>query len=262
MQRQRMKLRPTKTFLGCCSLVVGVEVFCAAALFVQVVVIAACSSAEPLRFAGVVVSPEVQVLAASWAFIGIPISISGGTGALYRVEPNVRLLLAYASASFVAGLVIPFWFLHSSSVCDLVVAPELQNQGSAFVCGFAETFVFAWSLMSGFSHAYMIYIIWSAAEDMRLFPNPELMRYEEALKSVSFPAVEEPTGPTPEMFAKAAFPASSPYMPPGGAGGKTTARSAAGVAAPGPVSAVAWAEAEAGTPQSFFPAPRRGAVFA
>lgn len=91
------------------------------------------------------------------------------------------MLFYYQAASFSVGLLIPIWFLTSSSMCDLVVAPEVQNQGSAFICGFTDSFVFAWSLMLALVHAYIVYIIWSAAEDIRLFPNPELMQYEDSL---------------------------------------------------------------------------------
>jgi len=242
----------------------GIEAACGVTLLLQIITIAVCSSARPLKFLGVIFTPWMQVVLASWAFVGIPITIAGGVGALHRIGGNIRALFYYQVASFVVVMIFPIWFLTSSSMCDMVVAPEVQNQGSAFICGFADSFVFAWSLMLGLTHAYIIYIIWSAAEDIRLYPNPELMRYEEALKGTSMPESDQPTGPTPEMFARAAY-----AMP--GPGARLDDRPFAGPPpgnadqGPGMVSMALDAAAaqragqgQSGVPQSFFPAPASG----
>jgi len=192
-------------------LLMGVESICATALIIEIGIIAICSSAEPLRIIGFIVSPDLQVLAASWCFVGIPITVAGGVGVLHRIEQNVRLLFYYMAGTFFVGLAIPLSIFTSKSLCDIVVDPELQNQGTSFVCGFAETFVGAWTLMACLIHLYMVYIVWSAAEDISLVPNPELMRYEDALRGANLmPFEEQPKTLPPEQMAKAAFPMPQP----------------------------------------------------
>jgi len=250
-----MKLRPAKSFLGCCSLMLGIEAACALNLIFQIIAIAICSSTRPINFAGLTVSPMLQVLTASWAFVGIPITIAGGVGALHRIGGNIWMLFYYQAASFSVGLLIPIWFLTSSSMCDLVVAPEVQNQGSAFICGFTDSFVFAWSLMLALVHAYIVYIIWSAAEDIRLFPNPELMQYEDALRGINLPDADQAPGPAPDMFSKAAVAMPQRNQAPlvdAGPGAVSMALDAAANRA---------AQAPGGVPQSFFPAPGSGFRF-
>jgi len=206
-----MKLKPAQSFLGCTSLLLGVEAIASVALIVEIGFIAVCSSSQPLQVLGFVVSPNLQVFAASWAFIGLPITVAGGVGVLHRIEGNVRLFFFYMAGSFVVGLLIPISLLTSKSLCDIIVDPEMQSQGTSFVCGFAETFVAAWTLMACLTHVYMVYIVWSAAEDIRLIPNPEMMRYEDALKSANLmPFEQQPTMPPQEQMATAAFPMPQP----------------------------------------------------
>mmetsp|Transcript_5407 Transcript_5407/g.12850 ORF Transcript_5407/g.12850 Transcript_5407/m.12850 type:complete len:226 (+) Transcript_5407:137-814(+) len=191
-----MKLRPAQSFLGCSSLLVGVEVTCALTLFWQILSIAVCSSARPLRAFGLVFPPEAQVFIASWAFVGLPLTVLGGVGALHRIEGNLRVFFFYSAATFVLTLTLPIWILSTNSLCDVVVDPALQRQGTAFVCGFADTFVFTWSLILLLTHLYLVYTVWSLAEDIRLIPNPELMMYEDALRAAKTIPYEEEAGPT------------------------------------------------------------------
>jgi len=270
-----MHFNPAQSWLGC-SLLVGVEVACCISLIINVSLIAVCSSTEPLNISGIIIPPEVQVFAASWAFAGVPIVVVAGVGVLHRIEQAVRLYFYYMCASFVVSLIVPFWFVVTNSLCDLVVHPDLQSQGTAFVCGFAQTFVVTWALMLALIQCYTIFIIWSACEDIAKNPYPELNRYNAALKSADFPpVVDASTGATPEMMARAAL--GSPNAPlvsmPNGGGGMRQE----GFPGPGPVSmelnAAEQADQayhfggagrgfEAGEPQSFVPAPQRGACLA
>jgi len=266
-----MKLKPAQTFLGFASLLAGVEATCAITLFWQILLIAVCSSSEPLRAFGLVFPPEVQVFAASWAFVGIPAVVAGGVGALHRIEGNVRLFFHYSAGTFVISCILPVWILSTNSMCDVVVDPALQKQGAAFVCGFADTFVLTWSLIGVLTHMYVVYIVWSCAEDIRLIPNPELMRYEDALRMAKLmPDPEEDLGPSAQNLARAAWnPLDQPTMAPpardllgsrfggggGGGGGGGMWR------APGLVSMAldaAAANAAGGDRQAFMPAPNVG----
>merc|ERR1719213_257098 len=90
-------------------------------------------------------------------------------------------------ASFFLLVGVPMYMLAAGSLCDSVVTPEVQRMGSAFVCGFTDSLTFFWTLIFGAVDAYLIYIVWSAAEEVGEAPYPELMKYSEALKNVYIP---------------------------------------------------------------------------
>jgi len=169
------------------SLLIGVEVICLITLLTCISIISSVSSKGTMRVSTFHVSPELQIVGGSWAFIGIPITIAAGVGALYRVEMPLRAFFFYLLVSFFFGIGIPLWFLASGSLCDTVVTPEVQRMGSSLVCGFTDTFTFFWTLILGVVHAYLIYVVWSAAEEIALTPYPELMKYSDALKNVYQP---------------------------------------------------------------------------
>jgi len=189
------KVKHARTSCFGASLLVGVEVTCLVTLLVQIVIIAACSSVERLQILGVIFAPGVQVLAASWAFVGIPIVVAAGVGALYRIEENLRVFFYYMTASMVLSAMAIFWILTHESFCDEVVAHEIRRIGSTFVCGFTDALVLTWGLIGGMLHTYQLYIIWSLAEDIALAPYPELMRYSDALGSIRVPS--PPVGADP-----------------------------------------------------------------
>mmetsp|Transcript_88343 Transcript_88343/g.248849 ORF Transcript_88343/g.248849 Transcript_88343/m.248849 type:complete len:269 (+) Transcript_88343:47-853(+) len=183
-----MKLLPSRTCCGCLSVQSGVEVICLLTILVSIWLIAICSSQESIRLQGVVVSPTLQVLAASWGFVGIALSINAGVGAFFRIEAPLKAFFWYQVASCMLGMVIPCWFLISGSLCETVVDSNVRRLGSGFVCGFADTFFFVWLVIVGGIHAYLVYIVWSAGEEICRNPFPELERYRLALKGARAPA--------------------------------------------------------------------------
>lgn len=190
-----MKFRPSHTCCGCVSLLVGVEGICLLALIECITIVAISSSEEQLQVAGVIIRPWIQILAAAWSFVGIPVAISAGVGALYRIEANLRVFFAYLGVSFIFGMLLPLSLLTTGSICNTMVAPEVQKMGSSFVCGFSDTMVFFWTCIGGFIHLYIMYIVWSAAEEIIETPYPELMKYSDALKGVYLPG--PPPGQNP-----------------------------------------------------------------
>ncbi|CAE7658906.1 adhC2 [Symbiodinium necroappetens] len=115
---------------------------------------------------GLKVSPEIQVICASWALAGMPVVIAAGVGVLYHVDHLLRTLFWYLVISFPLGISVSAWLLLSGKVCDSVVEDEIQRLGSVFVCGFTESFVFMWTTVAALLHAYLIYVVWSAAEEI------------------------------------------------------------------------------------------------
>jgi len=243
-------VRPSHTCCGCVSLLIGVEVICLMTLLTCISVIASVSSRGTLRVSTFELSSTLQVLLGSFAFIGIPLAISSGVGAIYRIELPLRAFFLYHIVGFIIGMGVPMWFLMSGSLCDTVVPDDVQRMGSSFVCGFYDTFVFFWTLIIGVLHAYTIYIVWSAAEEIAEAPFPELMKYSDALRNVYIPdapkdwqysmgrdrgAAMQPGMMDPAMMGRS-FGTFQGSMPPTGM--------------PGPMSM-----AGGGMPQSFIPQP-------
>mmetsp|Transcript_106892 Transcript_106892/g.185710 ORF Transcript_106892/g.185710 Transcript_106892/m.185710 type:complete len:285 (+) Transcript_106892:96-950(+) len=181
-----MNLRPSRTCCGCCSLLVGMEAICLFTLIGCITIMSICSSSSVVKISTIAVSPTVQVILGSWCFLGIPIAITAGVAALYRIEIPIRVFFFYILASFACNFV-PLYMIFSGSICDSVISKEVQQLGSAFVCTFADSFVFCWLLIFAVTHAYVAYVVWSAAEEIAESPFPELMRYSGALKGVFMP---------------------------------------------------------------------------
>lgn len=169
------------------SLLIGVEVICLLSLLTCISIIASVSSHGTMRVSTFHLSSTLQVCLGSFAFVGIPLSIAAGVAALYRIESPLRVFFLYLLIGFCFGIGVPIWFLASGSLCDTVVTREVQRMGSSFVCGFTDTFTFFWTLIIGVVHAYLIYIVWSAAEEIAEAPYPELMKYSDALRNVYMP---------------------------------------------------------------------------
>jgi len=249
---------------------IGVEAICLVTLLTCISIISSVSSKGTLKISTFHLDPSLQVVLGSWAFIGIPMAISSGVAVLYRTELPLRMFFFYLLVSFFFGVGIPIWFLASGSLCDTIVTPEVQKMGSSFVCSFTDTFTFFWTLIFGVLHAYLIYIVWSAAEEIAEAPYPELMKYSDALKNVYQPeappdmkypmgnpraaAVDSNMGMDPGMMGRSfgTFQGgmAPPMMPPTGMGGQM------GGQMPGQMS---MNFGSGGMPQSFIPGP--GASF-
>lgn len=257
-----MKLRPSHTCCGCVSLLVGIEVICLLTLLTCISIIATVSSSG-LKVSTFTLSSSTQLTIGTWAFIGIPITITAGVAALYRMELPLRAFFFYSLVTFFFEVGIPMYLLAAGSLCDTVVTPEVQRMGSAFVCGFTDSLTFFWTLVGGTIYAYLIYIIWSAAQEVAEAPYPELMKYSEALKNVYVPDAPQGYGYPMGQFRGAAMPVGRPVgtqglMPPSyGAFGPGMGQNPYGKMPPTGMS-MNMSPNQAGMPQSFIPAPGSG----
>jgi hypothetical protein len=248
-----MKLKRSDTCCGCVSLLIGVELICLISLIHNISILASVSSRGTLSVSTFNLSPTVQMLLGTWAFIGIPVAICAGIAALYRYEMPLRAFVAYGIVSFFLLIGVPMYMLASGSLCDSVVTPEVQRMGSAFVCGFTDSLTFFWTLIFGAVDAYLIYVVWSAAEEVGEAPYPELMKYSEALKNVYIPDAPANYGYPMGSPRGAAFqggPDNAMLMPSFG--------TAYGAFPPGGMPPTMPGSMMGGTPQSFIPAPGSG----
>lgn len=186
-------IHPTSHCCGCFSLLAGVEIIAFFTLLTSVITICLVSSQNTLFILGFSISPTVQVIAGTWAFLGIPVSLIAGVGMLYRVETAIKIFYYYQICSMAFGLWVPLKFLLVGSLCAMAVDHSVQSMGPSMVCGIMDTFWLLWLGMIGITHAYLAYIVWSAAEFIAENPFPELEKYRQALKHVQHPSLPEKT---------------------------------------------------------------------
>jgi len=177
--------------------------------------IAVASSIEPIMISGVEISPFAQIVNAAWSLVGIPIIVGAGVGMLYRMEAQLKMYFNYMVVSFLGAF---FWwtsFLFSGSICQTIVNRDVQRMGTAFVCGFTDTFVFFWMLLVLVILAYFIYMVWSAAQEVKESSYPNLMRYSGAIKGEQVPLPTQSLAgpaPPPQMGMPPGMPMSAPPM--------------------------------------------------
>jgi len=182
-----MYMMPSRTCCGCCSLTAGIESICLVMLLVEISVLSSVTSKGDIDVFGHAVSPTTQCAVGAWTFFGILLTISSGVGMLFRLEMPLRAFFCYLSVSFVGGVLVPMVWLLSGSMCDKMVKDDVQALGSSFVCGFTDSLFFFFMLVLGASALYVIYMVWSAAEEIAASPFPELIKYSDALKNVYVP---------------------------------------------------------------------------
>lgn len=173
---------------GCCPILVGVELICLFTLVTNIFMIAICSSAVPKRVFSLSIAPHFQVLAAAWAFIGIPITVTAGIGALYKIEQTLKLFFGYLVASLFIGTTIPIGIFSSGSTCVLAVKSDIWFLSPKLFCDLSDIFFLMVTLIVGTTYVYNLYIIWSAAEMVAKLPFPRVVKHSE---------VPDPMGPLP-----------------------------------------------------------------
>jgi len=245
----------------CCgvfSLLVGVELICAAHLLLCILNVGVASSIEPIKVSGVEISPFAQIVNAAWSLLGIPIIVGAGVGMLYRMESQLKMYFNYMVVSFLGALTWWMSFLFGGSICQTVVARDVQRMGSAFVCGFTDTFVFFWMLLILVILAYFMFIVWSAAQEVKESSYPNLMRYSGALKGEELPLPKQNLGGPPPMPMGPPIPQGMPMSAPPQMGPPRS------MGPPMPMSAPpmygSMGPPMGGMPQSFVPAPMSGSM--
>lgn len=214
---------PAQTCCGCLSLLVGVELICLLYLLGCITIISSVSSVETIEVAGVEIGVVTQVLAGAWAAIGIPLTVGAGVAAIYRIESHITLFFQYTVASFGLGALWWIYFLFSGDICQSITTQDVQRMGSAFVCGFTDTFVIFWLLIFGVINLYFAYVVKAAADEIKQSAYPDLVKYATALQGEMSPGSLPPMAPPGQQSFGASPQFGGPMMPgfspaPGGPG--------------------------------------------
>jgi len=108
-----------------------------------------------------------QTLNAAWCMLGLPFIAAGAWGVLYKQESNVRLFLAYLTASFGLDVIFLVSFFATTDMCGAAVPAALKQHGSAFACGFMRLWSLVAILVMLIVVAYFLFTVWSFCEDLK-----------------------------------------------------------------------------------------------
>jgi len=151
-----MGLRPLTNFCGVASLATGVTWISKLAMIISVLVLCVINSKTPLKAGPINWSAREQVILGAWALVGIPIAITGGIAALYRMPMPLRAFFYYLVVSFVIGL------------CTMTLPFLLFLAVPYLLC---------------------MYVVWSSCEEVEACSFPELVLNSDVLKNAYSPDV-------------------------------------------------------------------------
>jgi len=166
--------------VGGFSLLTAVELICLANIIISVVVVSLASSTTPVDWAGVRISGYMQCINAAFFLLGIPMSIIGGVGAVYRVESQLRWYSYYLVASLlvIVGWLLILIFLGNS--CSTVAPMSAQFRRQAFPqCNGAVGINIFGLVMAFVLVSCAVYLVWSMIQYVRERSRTELYRYME-----------------------------------------------------------------------------------
>lgn len=175
-------LAPAPSVLGSVSLMALVEGICCLHLCICAYFLSQVSSVEPAVMGGVEVGPSAQCIVGAWFLLGVPVTIYGAVGALFKVGSHLAVYLAYLSGSMILICAAATSFIMYGSTC----APPAEDDAAAmeslqgsFTCGASFAIVLLWLLVLLLGTATAIYLVWSLKDYIQRRLETELVRYME-----------------------------------------------------------------------------------
>jgi len=179
-------ITPAPGVLGGCSLLTAVELICLVHLIVCITIVSMASSVNPVDYAGVRISPYLQCVNAAWFLIGIPMIIIGGVGAVFRVESQLKVYLAYLVGTLFVVCAWLFIFIRYGNACNTIQPTSGQYKKQALmVCQASNGMVIFWMLVLVGVIGGSIYLVWSMLEYVRSRLMTELLRYQEPWQNLA-----------------------------------------------------------------------------
>jgi len=178
-------LTPAPGVLGGCSLLTAVQLICLTHLLTCIIIVSLASSVTSVDYAGVRISGFMQCINAAWFLAGIPAIIIGGVGAVFRVEAQLKLYLAYLVGTL---FVVIGWlavFVRYGNACNTIQPTSGQYKKQALmVCQASNGMAIFWMLVLVGIVAGAIYLVWSMLEYVKKRLYTELIRYQEPWEAV------------------------------------------------------------------------------
>ncbi|CAD7960738.1 unnamed protein product [Amoebophrya sp. A25] len=177
------RLEAATLFCGRLNLTQGVLFITGSHLVFMVSFIVAMSSQHKMRFAGMDIGVQTQLIYGTWFLFGIIIAIGGGVGVLYRIELQLRRYAYYLGLTSLTLALHLFGAVASGELCRANLSPYLRNLTESIMCGTTNTFALFWIVVFLLLTFYCAYIVWSAAEEVHVAFFPELEQHLRRLEA-------------------------------------------------------------------------------
>lgn len=172
-------ITPAPGVIGGISLLTAVEFICAVHLIICIAVISMVSL-NSVDYAGVRISGYFQCMIAAWCLLGIPMTIIGGVGAVFRVEKQLKAYLWYLVGTMVVVFILLGIMLRYGSACSTIQPMSAEYKSQALmVCQASNGMIIFWMLVVCGLIAGAIYLVWSMMQYVQNRLLTELLRYQE-----------------------------------------------------------------------------------
>jgi len=183
-----MELRPAQTCCGVTSLLYGVVAVSVIHLVFCILLIASVDSTHNVRIGGTSFNTFVQIMVGAWSLLGIPIIFGAGVGAIYRIELHIRIYYYYYLATIIGTTFTAIYFSVTGTACATgIVSKEVQSMASGiYICSLLDVMNIFWFLINLIIQVYVLFCIWSFAEELKSAQFPHLVKYKNNLLHAGF----------------------------------------------------------------------------
>lgn len=196
--RSSGRLTPAENCCGVMPLLLSTVVICGFHLVWNTIVIFGTDADHGITIKGVHISASMQIGNAVWSLIGVPVIICAGVGAVYRIERLIRTYCYYMCATLALSIFWTVQWIATGGVCGQIAPQGARALGSSIVCGGVIAMVAFWGLWVVWFWLYLIFIVWSTAEEVKLGEYPDVTFFMTMLRAQQAASEVEPlTGMQP-----------------------------------------------------------------
>lgn len=203
--------RPLSQFMCGCSLEFGVKVVMGAHFMLQ-------AARMSVGVIDIIIGAPVQLISVDYSLqcvisliglLGMPFIFSGFLGMATREEAYMRVYLYYCMACWLSDTCLCTWYFVINDPCTLVAGAGGEVKGSAQICGGIRMLTLATVSLFSMVTAYLIFVVWSFCESMRVGGAGDGLRELNAHKEVGASQREQSAG----LFGTKAYGVEKPVMP-------------------------------------------------
>lgn len=155
-------------------IVLGHFIFCVA-------ILGNVDSEKSITVSGVELSTMLQCAAGAFCLLGLPLTIHGGIGAIYRIPSHLNTYLMYLAVSLVAGASFLISVAANQRPCH-TRQPHVPGEMATMVCGLPSGSAMVLLAIFLVVVCVSMYLVWSLTENTKKSLQTDLFRYQEPLQ--------------------------------------------------------------------------------
>jgi len=174
-------LQPAPAVIGAVSLTAIVGLIVLVHFIFCVVILGNVDSEKAITVSGVQISTMLQCAGGAFCLIGLPLTVHGGVGAIYRVPSHLNTYLMYQFLSLLAGASFLISVAANQRPChtrESIVPGELATM----VCGLPSGGALVLLAIFLVVVCVAMYLVWSLTENTKKRLETDLFRYQEPLQ--------------------------------------------------------------------------------